>query len=207
MEKFAEDSKRIAVYMPNVWKRITRHNTTSEFLPLPSCASIHTSAKSRRGTLDAFVAESEEEDIEDEEAVMETREKKQRVDTCERNDVNQATDEEQEVKGGSPLGTARSNRKQAQSLELATKGDNENVVKHEKDIDDLMCLVCNASQRDAGVVHGLYLHVYCCYACAKRQHRMQAGCLVCNRPIGHVLRLLPLTVDARNAIRNQKASN
>ncbi|CAI5731510.1 unnamed protein product [Peronospora farinosa] len=210
VEKFAEDSKRVFVYMPNVWKRITRHNMTSDFLPLPSRASIYTSAESRRGTLDAFVAESEEEDPEDEEAVMEKREEKQRVDTCESNGDNQATDEEQKVKRSSSLGTPHSKRKQEQSLELAAIGDDEkgdNLVKHEKDIDDLMCLACDASQRDAGVVHGLYLHVYCCYACAKRQYRMKVGCLVCNRPIDRVLRLLPLTLNARNAIRNQKSQN
>ncbi|UIZ20811.1 hypothetical protein KXD40_000183 [Peronospora effusa] len=210
VEKFAEDSKRVSVYMPNLWKRITRHNMTSDFLPLPSRASVYTSAESRRGTLDAFVAESEEEDPEDEEAVMEKREEKQRVGTCENNDDNQATDEEQKVKRSSSLGTPHSKRKQEQSLELAAIGDDEkgdNLVKHEKDIDDLMCLACDASQRDAGVVHGLYLHVYCCYACAKRQYRMKVGCLVCNRPIDRVLRLLPLTLNARNAIRNQKSQN
>ncbi|CAI5738382.1 unnamed protein product [Peronospora destructor] len=205
VEKFAEDSKRITVCMRNVWKRITRHNMTSDFLPLPSRAW----SESRRGTLNAFVAESEEEDTEEnEEAAIEKREEKQRVDTCGSNDDNQATDEEQEVKGGSRLGTLHSKRKQEQKLQLATKGDDEkgdNLFKHEKDIDDLMCLVCDASQRDAGVVHGLYLHVYCCYACAKRQHQMKIGCLVCNRPIDRVLRLLPLTLDARNAVRNHKS--
>ncbi|CAI5715763.1 unnamed protein product [Peronospora destructor] len=205
VEKFAEDSKRITVCMRNVWKRITRHNMTSDFLPIPSRAW----SESRRGKLDAFVAESEEEDTEEnEEAVMKKREEKQRLDTCGSNDDNQATDEEKEVKGGSRLGTLHSKRKQEQKLQLATKGDDEkgdNLFKHEKDIDDLMCLVCDASQRDAGVVHGLYLHVYCCYACAKRQHQMKLGCLVCNRPIDRVLRLLPLTLDARNAVRNHKS--
>ncbi|CAI5718277.1 unnamed protein product [Peronospora effusa] len=192
VEKFAEDSKRVSVYMPNVWKRITRHNMTSDYLPLPSRASIYTSAESRRGTLDAFVAESEEEDPEDEEAVMEKRE--------ERNS------EWIHAKIMMTIKPLMKNK----NLELAAIGDDEkgdNLVKHEKDIDDLMCLACDASQRDAGVVHGLYLHVYCCYACAKRQYRMKVGCLVCNRPIDRVLRLLPLTLNARNAIRNQKSQN
>ncbi|CAI5738361.1 unnamed protein product [Peronospora destructor] len=100
VEKFAEDSKRITVCMRNVWKRITRHNMTSDFLPLPSRAW----SESRRGTLNAFVAESEEEDTEEnEEAAIEKREEKQRVDTCGSNDDNQATDEEQEVKGAHDL--------------------------------------------------------------------------------------------------------
>lgn len=217
VEKFAEDSKRITVYMPNVWKRITRRNVASDFLPLPPRVSSYTNSEPRRGTLDAFVAESEVEDTEDEEAIMEKIEEEKQAAVGGNHNDDQATDDEEEVKGvkeNSPLRTPRSESKKEQKLQLAAKGEDvkgDLLVKDvepvpEKDIDDLMCLVCDASPRNAGVVHGLYLHVYCCYACAKRQHRMKCGCMVCNRPIDRVLQLLPLTLDARNAIRNQQKS-
>ncbi|GMF64894.1 unnamed protein product [Phytophthora lilii] len=214
VEKFAEDSKRVNVFMPNVWKKISRRNVTSDFLPLPSRVP-YSAREPRRGTLDAFVAESEEEDTEDEEAVMERMEQQMRAAGTKSNDDDQATDDEEEVKDvemSSPVQTPHSESKKEKRLQLATMDDTvkeEQQVKEEnsipeKDIDDLMCLVCDASPRNAGVVHGLYLHVYCCYACAKRQHRMKLGCMVCNRPIDRVLRLLPLTLDARKAIRNQQ---
>lgn len=230
VEKFADDSKRIAIYMPNVWKRITPRNVKSDFLPLPSRAAARSDPEPRRGTLDAFVAESEEEESEDEEAVMEQIEENKRAATRGSNDDDQATDDEEEanvVDVSSPRQTPRSESKKEQKLQHAVDEDKEDEdqqfkdvkdakkVKEvqeikdeksdsEKDIDDLMCLVCDSSSRNAGVVHGLYLHMYCCYACAKRQHRMKRGCMVCNRPIDRVLRLLPLTLDARKAIRNQQ---
>ncbi|KAG3032088.1 hypothetical protein JG687_00004032 [Phytophthora cactorum] len=211
VEKFAEDSKRINVYMPNEWKKITRRNVTSDFLPLASRAS-YAASESRRGTLDAFVGESEEEETEDEEDVMERTEQEKRAAADGGNDDDQATDEEEEAKDleiVSPHRTPRSESKKEQKLQLAAKEEEkkeEPQVKDEseKDIDDLKCLVCDESPRNAGIVHGLYLHVYCCYACAKRQLRMKCGCMVCNRPIDRVLRLLPLTLDARKAIRNQQ---
>ncbi|KUF79902.1 E3 ubiquitin-protein ligase Mdm2 [Phytophthora nicotianae] len=217
VEKFAEDSKRIAHYMPNEWKRITRRNVTSDFLPLASRASYRNS-ESRRGTLDAFVGESEEEETEDEEEVMEKTEQEKRAATVVDNDDDQATDDEEEAKDLeiiSPRRTPRSESTKEQKLQLTSNEEQkqeEPQVKDEKavpekDIDDLMCLVCDASPRNAGIVHGLYLHVYCCYACAKRQHRMKCGCMVCNRPIDRVLRLLPLTLDARKAIRNQQKNS
>ncbi|KAF4038010.1 C3HC4 type (RING finger) zinc finger protein [Phytophthora infestans] len=237
VEKFAEDSKRITQYMPNEWKKITRRNVTSDFLPLArrkweenlmdiqrlvgarsmrllaSCGHSET----RRGTLDAFVGESEEEETEDEEEAMEKTEQEKRSAAAVDNDDIQATDDEEETKDLeiiSPQRTPRSESKKEQKLQSPSSEEEkkeEPQVKDEKpvekDIDDLMCLVCDASPRNAGVVHGIYLHVYCCYACAKRQHRMKCGCMVCNRPIDRVLRLLPLTVDARNAIRNQQKNS
>ncbi|KAG7389941.1 hypothetical protein PHYPSEUDO_009199 [Phytophthora pseudosyringae] len=215
VEKFAEDLKRLNFYMPNVWKKISRRNVTSDFLPLPSRVRSCSISEPRRGTLDAFVAESEEEETEDEEAMMEKNEVAKRAAANVNNDVDQGTDEEEESKGMegiSPRQPPRSETKKEQKLQLATKEEEKKEGTQtkdeksvpEKDIDDLMCLVCDASPRNAGVVHGLYLHVYCCYACAKRQLRMKCGCMVCNRPIDRVLRLLPLTLDARNAIRNQQ---
>eukprot|EP00644_Phytophthora_capsici_P012575 jgi/Phyca11/7888/fgenesh1_pm.PHYCAscaffold_23_\ len=194
VEKFADDSKRIAYFMPNAWKSITRRTVTKS---------------PRRGTLDSFVGESEEEETEDEEEVMEKIEEEKRSASVENINDNQATDEEDETKDVeliSPRRTPISESKRERKLQLTTKGQKEEKpqVEDEKDIDDLMCLVCGGCQRNAGIVHGLYLHVYCCYACAKRQHRMNRGCMVCNRPIDRVLRLLPLTVDARNVIRNQQ---
>ncbi|KAL3667454.1 hypothetical protein V7S43_007676 [Phytophthora oleae] len=209
VEKFADDSKRIPQYMPNAWKKITRRTVTSSFLPLAARATSHGKAVARRGTLDSFVGESAEEETEDEEEAMEKREEEKRVASVVNNNDDQATDEEDETKDVeliSPRRTPRCESKREKKLQLTTKGQKEenSQVKDEKDIDDLMCMVCGACQRNAGIVHGLYLHVYCCYACAKRQLRMKCGCMVCNRPIDRVLRLLPLTVDARNAIRKQQ---
>ncbi|GMF20326.1 unnamed protein product [Phytophthora fragariaefolia] len=217
VEKFADDSKRIAIFMPNSWKKITPRNVTSDFLPSPSYALSRPNAETRRGTLDAFVAESEEEGSEDEEAIMEKIEE-QKLAVVNGNDDAQATDEEEEARDvvdvRSPRRTPRSESKKEERLQITAKdgkGGEDQQLKEvkdeklvEKDIDDLMCLVCDASPRNAGVVHGLYLHVYCCYACAKRLQRMKCGCMVCNRPIDRVLRLLPLTLDARKAIRNQQ---
>ncbi|KAK1932539.1 hypothetical protein P3T76_012123 [Phytophthora citrophthora] len=209
VEKFADDSKRIAYLMPNAWKKITRRNVTSSFLPLAARTSPHGKGSPRRGTLDSFVGESEEEETEDEEETMEKIEEEKRIASVENNNDDLATDEEDETKDVeviSPERTPRCESKRERKLQLTTKERKAETqqVKEEKDIDDLMCLVCGACQRNAGIVHGLYLHVYCCYACAKRQLRMKCGCMVCNRPIDRVLRLLPLTVDARNAIRNQQ---
>ncbi|KAG1695197.1 hypothetical protein DVH05_020576 [Phytophthora capsici] len=209
VEKFADDSKRIAYFMPNAWKSITRRTVTSSFLPLASRATLRGKESPRRGTLDSFVGESEEEETEDEEEVMEKIEEEKRSASVENTNDDQATDEEDETKDVeliSPRRTPISESKRERKLQLTTKGQKEEKpqVEDEKDIDDLMCLVCGGCQRNAGIVHGLYLHVYCCYACAKRQHRMNRGCMVCNRPIDRVLRLLPLTVDARNVIRNQQ---
>ncbi|KAG7400993.1 E3 ubiquitin-protein ligase Mdm2 [Phytophthora boehmeriae] len=81
--------------------------------------------------------------------------------------------------------------------------DKENQSTPDLDIDDLKCLVCDKGPRNAGVIHGMYLHVYCCFACAKRQYHAKAGCSVCNRPIDRVLRLLPLSKAARKAIKEQ----
>ncbi|CAI5733076.1 unnamed protein product [Hyaloperonospora brassicae] len=208
VDKFAEDSKRVSIVMSNVWKRITARNVTSDFLSSPTRAPSERKSGSRRGTLDAFVAESEEEGADDEETAMEkVEEERRRAVAGGRNDVDQATDDEEEgaIKG-SPLQAPDKAGKKEQDHQLSSpigEVKKEHLFK-EKDIDDLMCLMCDASPRNAGVVHGLYLHVYCCYACAKRQHRMKSGCMVCDRPIDRVLRLLPLTLDARNAIRNQK---
>ncbi|KAF1772853.1 hypothetical protein GQ600_7267 [Phytophthora cactorum] len=167
VEKFAEDSKRITVYMPNEWKRITRRNVTSDFLPLASRAS-YAASESRRGTLDAFVGESEEEETEDEEEVMERTEQEKRAAADGGNDDDQATDEEEEAKDleiVSPHRTPRSESKKEHNLQLAAKEEEkkeEPQVKDEseKDIDDLKCLVCDESPRNAGIVHGLYLHVF-----------------------------------------------
>ncbi|KAI9921684.1 hypothetical protein PsorP6_000342 [Peronosclerospora sorghi] len=210
VEMFAEDSKRITAGVPNVWRKISAHKVISDFLPLRAKPSPFMTSKARRGTLDAIVAESEEEGTEDEEAVMEKMEQSAAVDF---NGDNQAANIEEKVKKGkdplpSSIRPLESKKEQRNELVTEDKHGEQDLRKNdkEKDIDDLMCLVCEASTRNAGVVHGLYLHVYCCYACAKRQYRTKSGCMVCNRSIDRVLRLLPLTLDARNAIRNQQKS-
>ncbi|OWY98567.1 hypothetical protein PHMEG_00030636 [Phytophthora megakarya] len=190
VEKFAEDSKRLNYYMPNIWKKITRRNVTSDFLPLASRSVPASNPEPRRGTLDAFVAESEEE-TEDEEEVMEKKEAEKRISANKSNDDDQVTDDEEEAKDMeifSPHRTLRSESDKEQKLQLSAneeQGKEDTDVKvetptDEKDIDDLMCL---------------------------RQRRMKRGCMVCNRPIDQVLRLLPLTSDARNAIRNQHTNS
>ena len=205
VEKFAEDSKQIGVSMTNVWQRVTPRKVTSKFLPISSRVPLHQKPESRRGTFDAFVADSEEEDVEDKEAVMDKQEERRRAVAGGKHDIDQATDREQkEAIKSMPLGTSHKEGNNGQQHQLSSIGQVKNEHLIEKDIDDLMCLVCDASPRNAAVVHGLYLHVYCCYACGKRQHRTKSGCMVCDRPIDRVLRLLPLTLDARNAIRNQK---
>ncbi|TDH73036.1 hypothetical protein CCR75_000019 [Bremia lactucae] len=209
VDNFAEDSKRITQYMPNEWRKVTRRNIVSNFLPLPS---RDLDIQSRRGTLESFVNESEEEPIEEEEEMMEQMERTGRVVASDRNHGDQTIsdkEEESDTDTVSLYQTPCSKRKNELNFREAiqdevkkkeTQSDEANCFT-EKDND--MCLVCDASPRNSGVVHGLYLHVYCCYACAKRQYRVKSGCMVCNRPIDQVLRLLPLTYDARKAIRNR----
>ncbi|KAL7996219.1 putative Zinc finger, RING/FYVE/PHD-type [Plasmopara halstedii] len=209
VEIFAEDSKRLTYDIPNAWKKIMCRNGISDLFPRVS--------QSRQGTLDAFVDDSEVEGFDDEEELMKQIEKDKCAVTYGDNDDKQASDDDEEAKNAhSVLCTKRQtlyleSKKKLKSHFACDTRQNEgelqlqdNQTTSEKDIDDLMCLVCHTNSRNAGVVHGLYLHVYCCYACAKRQHQQKAGCMVCNRPIDSILRLLPLTIDVRKAIQNQQ---
>ncbi|TMW66216.1 hypothetical protein Poli38472_003981 [Pythium oligandrum] len=74
----------------------------------------------------------------------------------------------------------------------------------EVEVEDLTCLVCKERQRDGGVVHGHYLHLYACYGCAKRQFTARLGCMVCDRPIDRVLQILPLSKHAKEAILREQ---
>ncbi|KAF4323350.1 hypothetical protein JM18_000455 [Phytophthora kernoviae] len=236
VEKFADDSKRFSIKMPNVWKVITPRHMTSDFLPAPSRPSFFSDPEpeSRRGAMDAFVADSEEERSgdEDEESMMEEMENNKQITTSENNEDEQVTDDEEtkaeevieivsrltprlESKKEKKLRLAATEKEETQTREkeeAKTKVEPQEKKEHQEkeeqpasdlDIDDLKCLVCDVSPRNAGVIHGMYLHVYCCYGCAKRQHHAKVGCSVCNRPIDRVLRLLPLSKAAREAIKKQ----
>ncbi|RLN48485.1 hypothetical protein BBJ28_00006772 [Nothophytophthora sp. Chile5] len=216
VEKFAEDSNRIAVYMPNVWNKVTRRYVTSDFLPLPSrvssFAEAETEVEPRRGTMDSFVAESDEENVdgeeEDEEAVMQDQEEEKLVIAGVVNDEQQVegTDEEEtKDEEAHHRQTPRSERREKDKEQQHSKPEvaTDDQLAADLDADDLKCLVCKKNPRDAAVMHGMYLHAYCCFGCAKHQHQTKSGCRVCKRKIDRVLHLLPLTKETRKAIQRE----
>ncbi|KDO28441.1 hypothetical protein SPRG_06679 [Saprolegnia parasitica CBS 223.65] len=65
-----------------------------------------------------------------------------------------------------------------------------------------LCLLCQARPRTAGMAHGYYVHIYCCFECGKKVFRDEKRCHVCTRPIDRVMHLLPLSTQAETWIRN-----
>ncbi|DAZ96289.1 TPA: LOW QUALITY PROTEIN: hypothetical protein N0F65_008322 [Lagenidium giganteum] len=199
-------SKNGEVHMYNVWKKVESKGVQSEFLPkFPHQRSQDDSEDDddgeedehdanandsgdddaagdrhgrRRGAMDSFVAasDSEPEDVDEEEQQAE-----------------QAAAEMTATHEHSPGEKENSDTNAKVKPEAAS----ETAAEVE---DNLLCLVCEKEPRNGGVVHGRYLHYYCCYGCAKRQMASKEGCLLCTRPIENVLRLLPLSSEARQAI-------
>jgi hypothetical protein len=208
VDRFSTETRQGIAYVPNVWKNVSRKHLTSEFLPTPA-RQRDGSGENRRGTLDSLVAESEdeEEEDEDEEEVME------QVESTARSAASGATraGASDEEKAPAPrLRGSRSAETQTQ-LEVDDEDAEEKLAVDAKseprDFDDLLCLVCRKRPRDAAVVHGMYVHYYSCYGCAKRQLRAKDGCVVCERPIDRVLRMLPLTPDMRRAIESESKAS
>ncbi|EQC30794.1 hypothetical protein SDRG_11555 [Saprolegnia diclina VS20] len=69
-----------------------------------------------------------------------------------------------------------------------------------------LCLLCQARPRTAGMAHGYYIHIYCCFECGKKVFREQKVCDVCTRPIDRVMHVLPLSTQAEAWIRNVRES-
>ncbi|ETV74248.1 hypothetical protein, variant 1 [Aphanomyces astaci] len=65
-----------------------------------------------------------------------------------------------------------------------------------------MCLVCHKRRRTGGVLHGYYVHVYCCFECAKMLKDKKKPCAVCARPMERVIHLLPLNDEEAARIRH-----
>jgi len=64
-----------------------------------------------------------------------------------------------------------------------------------------MCLLCKVNLRNGGIIHGFYLHQFCCYGCGKKLFNQNIPCMVCDRSIDRVVRLLPLSEAAEKRIR------
>ncbi|RHY30817.1 hypothetical protein DYB32_003997 [Aphanomyces invadans] len=69
------------------------------------------------------------------------------------------------------------------------------------------CLVCNARPRTGGVLHGYYVHIYCCFECAKSLKEKKKPCAVCSRPMERVIHLLQLNDEEEVRIRATHASS
>lgn len=214
VDRFSTETRQGIAYVPNIWKHVTRKHLESEFLPTPVRNRDASGGENRRGTLDSLVGESEDEEEEDEEEAMEQLKSRRRSSSSAAAAANGASDEEKAPAPSSrSTGMKRAAATQTQpssSLEVDDEDDKKLVggAKSEpQDFDDLMCLVCHKRPRDAAVVHGLYLHYYSCYGCAKRQLRAKDGCIVCERPIDRVLRVLPLTPETRRAIENESKAS
>lgn len=236
VEMFETEARQSHATMANVWKKITPQQVKSDFLPRRKDGGGSQQAASRRGTMDSFVGESEDED-EDEEMDDEVDQEVQHVEENEvvdadDDDDNDDDDEEPEVEQkddsvhfGGPgrrsqedkLSTSTSSAFSATTTSNSTtkletlKNEHEpsnnarkNVSHDGTEVEDLLCLVCGENPRNGGIMHGQYLHFYCCFRCGKRQFRAKMGCLVCDRPIDKVLRLLPLTAEARKAIKEHQ---
>ncbi|KAF1320310.1 E3 ubiquitin-protein ligase mdm2, partial [Globisporangium splendens] len=220
VDTFEMESRRSNVYMANVWKRVTPQHVQSAFLP--AAKRKRNSTDSRRGTMDSFVGESDEEDEDEEdEEDEEEKEEEEAAQILNERDQNDGDDEEEEKE---ELDTdQRSNRtgpRTSQENQAAVKpsskaedvkpsidgSEDAKPGANATEAEDLLCLVCGENPRNGGIVHGQYLHFYCCFRCGKRQFRSKMGCLVCDRPIDCVLRLLPLTQEARDSIKKTQQS-
>ncbi|TYZ68848.1 hypothetical protein PybrP1_002721 [[Pythium] brassicae (nom. inval.)] len=202
VDKFETEARHSSAFMPNVWKKVTPQHVTSDFL---STARFSGGAdEARRGSMDAFVAESEDEDEDEDEEEEE-----------EDNDDEEVAEEEAKLlklndvvepdgrpkPSGNGVALARTPPVAAGPSAVVKSESSSATQQDEPDAEDLRCLVCGENPRNGGIMHGQYLHFYCCFRCGKRQHRAGMGCLVCDRPIDKVLRLLPLTSGMRQAIQ------
>ncbi|KAF1329132.1 E3 ubiquitin-protein ligase mdm2, partial [Globisporangium splendens] len=220
VDTFEMESRRSSVYMANVWKRVTPQHVQSTFLP--AVKRKRNSTNSRRGTIDSFVGESDEEDEdeEDEEDKEEKEEEEAARILNERDQDDGDDDEEEKEEPDTDQRSSRTGSRASQENQAAVKPsskaeDVKPLIDDSKDAklganateaEDLLCLVCGENPRNGGIVHGQYLHFYCCFRCGKRQFRSKMGCLVCDRPIDRVLRLLPLTQEVRDSIKKNQQS-
>lgn len=212
VDRFSTETRQKQFHMGNVWKKVSYKTLRSEFLPQPRPKGAAAN-ESRRGTLDSLVSESGDDgDDDDEEAIMEEQEAAK---VTRRASLNTAIYEEKapaptEARPKSP------NTPKVPPVSTATQtamvhafGEDTKGVDAKaeaRDHDDLMCLVCHKNARNAVVAHGLYVHYYCCYGCGKTQKQDDTGCLVCQRPIDRVLRMLPVSPETRQAIEKEVAS-
>lgn len=225
VETFETEARQSHATMSNVWKKITPQQIKSDFLPRHKGGSGGQQL-SRRGTMDSFVAESENDEDEEVDDDVEHVEENEVVDADDDDDDDEEPEVEQKdenVHMGGPSRRAQEDKSSTSKITAfftATSTNKPETLKSEHEtsnnngksanphegteVEDLLCLVCGENPRNGGIMHGQYLHFYCCFRCGKRQFRAKMGCLVCDRPIDKVLRLLPLTAEARKAIKENK---
>lgn len=203
VDTFESEARQAGAHMTDVWKKVTAQHCTSDFLPTRKhVAAAAAMRETRRGAMDAFVAESEDEgdgESDDDEDALEKRAK---------GDAEHVSDSDgdEDLEDKAPASGAANGHSSSSSNAVATGATAASAAPaSDVDVEDLMCLVCGENPRNGGIVHGQYLHFYACYRCGKRQQRARMGCLVCDRPIDKVLRLLPLTPETRKAIQQQQA--
>lgn len=198
VDKFSTDANmKWNSFMPNVWKKVTAHNVSSEFLQVNRSA---VDRDTRRGTLDSFVGDSTDEDNEPKNE-EEEEEEEEELKLEERKKEN-----EDKVEPAPKRAKARMWQTKLQLSVPPTKPKCDISDEHDSRFgeDNLRCLVCEENPRNGIIVHGQYVHTYCCYRCAKRQFQSKLDCTVCHRPIERVLCQLPLSKESRLAILREK---
>ncbi|GLE10735.1 hypothetical protein PINS_up022975 [Pythium insidiosum] len=83
-ERFSEESHHANFYMPNVWKRVTSNHVQSMFLPSVRQGD-HDRDSPRRGTLDSFVGESDDEEGNEDEGEEEEEEEVEEIEAVDEN--------------------------------------------------------------------------------------------------------------------------
>lgn len=58
----------------------------------------------------------------------------------------------------------------------------------DEDNDDIACMICNAHERNASLLHGDSVHIVCCLECANDVFRNHGNCPMCRQPIEAVLK-------------------
>jgi hypothetical protein len=233
VDKFSTEATKSVSFMPNVWKKVNAHHVHSEFLPSPALRGS-SKGSVRRGTLDSLVGDSDGNDddgdtVDEEEEEREEELEEKPLYPAPQHPPTTSQREEDNDDAVDAQAKPSSRKRMRQSTLFPTSSTNGARVLPSKDAknhsptavdstpatkpikplneieaEDLVCLVCRQNQRDGAIAHGNYLHFYSCYRCAKRQHAAKQGCMVCDRPIQNVLRILPLSKESRADILKQQ---
>ncbi|KAF0699272.1 Aste57867_10146 [Aphanomyces stellatus] len=158
----------------------TVHNVWSKVTPMAADASV-TSGSKRRGDVTSLV----DDDDDDDDSLAKTNGR-----------VDNEEEEEKEELDSPPKASSRRASLVRESPAKAAAAPS-SAPTHAS------CLVCKKRGRTGGVLHGYYVHIYCCFECAKRLKEQKKPCAVCARPIERVIHLLPLLPDEEKAIQEE----
>ncbi|OQS02881.1 hypothetical protein THRCLA_04787 [Thraustotheca clavata] len=85
--------------------------------------------------------------------------------------------------------------------DLPLESDEEFLSEDQSDKAPSPCLICKQRPQDCAMLHGYYVHIYCCFECGKNVYNHDQPCQVCNRPIEKVVHVLPLSSQAERWVR------